>query len=152
MDNSNFFSDNFHKEMILDIKKMPKEQALDLLIKTMCQDKRILDIHSFKQSIISREMLMSTGIGNGIAIPHARLDSLEGLLIGMLRCKEGIPYESIDDKPVHFIFMIASSKDNDKGYLKFLASLTAKLKQDEMLEKLISAETTEDIYEILINP
>ena len=149
MEFENIITDNLNKDMILDIKKMPKEQALDLLMKTMSHDKRISDFAQFKQSVISREMLMSTGIGNGIAIPHARLDTFEGIMIGLIRCREGIPYESFDDAPVYFIFMIASGRSYDKVYLKLLSALTTKLRDDDLIKKLLAAETPADIFELL---
>jgi mannitol/fructose-specific phosphotransferase system IIA component (Ntr-type) len=144
------FAESLKKETILDIKKMPKEQALNLLIKKICEDNSIADIQQFRQSIISREMLMSTGIGNGIAIPHARLDNINGLKIGIIRCLEGIPYESIDDKPVYFIFMIASSIHSNKEYLKLLAALTSKIKETNLFNELLNAKTTDEIYDLLI--
>ena len=149
MDFENIITDNLSKDMILDIKKMPKEQALDLLIKAMSQDSRISDSAQFKQSVISREMLMSTGIGNGIAIPHARLDTLEGIMIGLIRCCEGIPYESFDDAPVHFIFMIASGRTYDKVYLKLLSALTTKLRDEDLIKKMLAVETPVEIFELL---
>ena len=149
MDYLDLIKNNLQKEMMLDIKKMPKEKALDLLIKTLCSDERIVDQHQFKQAIISREMLMSTGIGNGVALPHARLDGINGIIIGFARCIEGILYESVDDKPVHFIFMIAVSKEYEKDYLKLLAALATKLREESFLSDLLNAKTIDEIYELL---
>ena len=151
MDNYKFFTDNLKKEMVLDIKKMPKEQALNLLIKTMSKNDNITDTHSFKQAIISREMLMSTGIGNGFALPHARLDSIKNIKIGFARCLEGIIYESIDDKPVHFIIMVAAPKNYEKDHLKSMAPIIQKLKEKEIMDALLEAEITYEIYDLLIS-
>ena len=150
MDNIKFFTDNLQKEMILDIKKMPKEQALNILIKALSENENIPDAHSFKQAIISREMLMSTGIGNGFALPHARLDSIKNIVIGFARCLDGIPYESIDDKPVHFIIMLAAPKVYVKDYLKSMAPIIQKLKEPEIMNALLEAKTTEEIYDLLL--
>ena len=149
MDNFIFFTENLQKEMVLDIKKMPKEQALNILIKAMSENQNITDGHAFKQAIISREMLMSTGIGNGFALPHARLESINEIVIGFARCVEGIPYESIDDKPVHFIIMVAAPKPFEKDYLKLLAPVLMKLKEPDIMDSLLQAQTNEDIYDLL---
>lgn len=142
-------SNYIDEEMILDIEPTSKEQALEMLIEVMRMSPKIKDINQFRQAIFSRENLMSTGIGYGLAIPHARLKSIDDFVIGILRCKEGINYESIDDKPVRIIFMIGASETQDKDYIRLLSKIMIRLKDKELLDKLLHVETSKDIYTLI---
>ena len=141
--------DYLKEYMVLDVGPMTKESALELMIERICQNPTIRDGKRFKQAIFARECLMSTGIGYEIAIPHARLDCINDFAICILRCKDGIPYESIDDLPVKIIFMIAASDQQEKEYIKFLSHLMVILKSDDVLERLFTAPTTTDLFKIL---
>lgn len=138
------------EKMILDTETISKEEALDILIEAMSKSDKIKDINQFRQAIFTRESLMSTGIGYGIAIPHARLKNIDDFVIGILRCKNGINYESIDDKPVRIIFMIGASDTQDKDYIRLLSKLMIRLKDKVMLGKLLEAENTKDIYNLIV--
>ena len=137
------------EEMVLDIDFMSKEQALELLIDTIGKSPLIHDVNQFRQAIFTRESLMSTGIGYGIAIPHARLKSIDDFVIGVIRCKEGIPYESIDDKPVKIIFMIGASEKQDKDYIKLLSRLMIRLKDKHIINQLLEASSSKEIYRLI---
>ncbi len=85
-------------DCVIDLGIVSKEEALMTLVETLCKSQKIENCHLVKQAIIARESLMSTGIGFGIAIPHARFDFLDHFIVGMARCKNGINYESMDKK------------------------------------------------------
>ncbi len=150
MKNNIEVSNFIDEKMILDINKTSKEQALDMLIEAMSNSEKIKDIHQFRQAIFTRENLMSTGIGYGIAIPHARLKNIQDFVIGILRCKEGISYESIDDKPVKLIFMIGASESQDKDYIRLLSKIMIRLKDKELFEQILKVQNTSDIYKLII--
>jgi mannitol/fructose-specific phosphotransferase system IIA component (Ntr-type) len=107
-------SDYLNKEMILDVQNINKEMALNKLIDCIITNPAIKNSKEFRQAIYAREALMSTGIGYGIAIPHARLASVSDIAICILRCVNGIEYPSIDDLPVKIIFMIAAAENQSE--------------------------------------
>ena len=92
---------------------------------------------------------MSTGIGYEIAIPHARHKTVKDFVIAIGRKKEGLPYESIDDKPVKLIFMIGASDKQDKDYIRLLSRLVLRLKNPDFLEKVLKAQDPSEIYQLI---
>ena len=134
---------------IIDIKSNDKKGALGELIEIICKDELITDPKTFSKEIFKREKLMSTGIGYGIAIPHARHKTVKDFIIAIGRKRDGLEYESIDDKPVKLIFMIGASDTQDKDYIKVLSRLILRLKNQEFVDKLLSVDNPSDIYELI---
>ncbi len=134
---------------IIDIQSNDKKGALNELIEIICKDELITDPKIFSKEIFKREKLMSTGIGYGIAIPHARHKTVKDFVIAVGRKREGLEYESIDDKPVKLIFMIGASDTQDKDYIKVLSRLVLRLKNLKFVNKMLSAENPSDIYELI---
>ncbi len=92
-----------------------------------------------------REELGTTGIGSGVAIPHGKLDDLDQMVIIVARSKEGVPFESADNKPVHVIFLLLAPDDAATQYLKTLAKISRVLRMEGVSQKILSAEGEEDI-------
>lgn len=134
---------------IIDISSNDKKSALNELLEIICKDEKITDEKVFKKEIFKREKLMSTGIGYGIAIPHARHKSVTDFVIALGRKKQGLEYESIDDKPVKLIFMIGASDRQDKDYIKVLSRLVLRLKNPEFVKKILGAEDSSEILQII---
>jgi len=134
---------------IIDIQSNDKKKALNELLEVICKDDKITNEKTFKKEIFKREKLMSTGIGYGIAIPHARHRSVKDFVMAIGRKKEGLEYGSIDDKPVKLIFMIGASDTQDKDYIKVLSRLVLRLKNQDFVDKMLSVEDPSVIYEII---
>ena len=134
---------------IIDIQSNDKKGALKELLEIICKDDLIADAKTFSKEIFKREKLMSTGIGYGLAIPHARHKTVKDFIIAIGRKREGLEYESIDDKPVKLIFMIGASDTQDKDYIKVLSRLILRLKNQEFVDKMLSVENPLDIYELI---
>ncbi len=148
MKNNFNISELFDADYIVDLGKCTKKEALDTMLELICKNELITDCKKFKKSIHDREKLMSTGIGYGIAIPHARHSSVKDFVIAVGRSREGIEYESIDDNPVHLIFMIGASDKQDKDYIKLLSKLVLRLKNKDIYDNLLKADTAQEVYEI----
>ena len=142
-------SDLVNEDFIIDIKSYNKKDALNELLDIICQNPLITDRKIFSKEIFKREELMSTGIGYAIAIPHARHKTVKDFVIAIGRKKEGLPYESIDDKPVKLIFMIGASDKQDKDYIRLLSRLVLRLKNKEFVDKILAAENPAEIYQII---
>ena len=101
--------------------------------------------------ILKREELMSTAIGRGIAIPHVRLSSVTDLVMAVGVCKTPVTdFQPIDDMPVSLLFMIAAAYNQHSYYLQTLSYFSAKLKKKELRDSLLNAQTTDDVYKLLI--
>jgi PTS system nitrogen regulatory IIA component len=99
--------------------------------------------------IMEREALGSTGIGGGIAIPHGKLDGVEKVTIGFGLSRNGIDYDSLDNRPVHIFFLLLTPQNSTGGHLKVLAQISKLLKMDSFKNGLKSAGSVEEIHDII---
>ncbi len=99
--------------------------------------------------LMEREQLGSTGIGGGIAIPHGKLDTVKDIRIGFGLSKNGVEYDSLDNKPVHLFFVLLTPENSAGGHLKVLAQISRLLKMDQFKKKLLAADSADMIYEII---
>lgn len=99
--------------------------------------------------LMEREYLGSTGIGMGIAIPHGKLKSLDGLVMGFGLSRKGVDYDSMDGRPAHLFFMLITPENSTGLHLKALARIARMLKNELFKEKLLCAQTADDIISII---
>src|SRR5690554_2048648 len=99
--------------------------------------------------ILERESDTSTGIGYGIAIPHARITGIDRLYMVAARSVNGIEFGAIDDQPVHVIFMLVSPANTSTEHTQILSSLSSIMAYEDVREKLFSAETVEQFLDII---
>jgi PTS system nitrogen regulatory IIA component len=108
-----------------------------------------VDAESLRKVLEERELLASTAIGDGIAIPHGKLDSV-GRLVGALgRSVEGIEFESIDGKPTHLVFMLVAPASSTGIHLKALARLSRLFRDPDFRQRLLVAPTREAMYQVI---
>ncbi|MGE5844763.1 MAG: PTS sugar transporter subunit IIA, partial [Syntrophaceae bacterium] len=96
--------------------------------------------------LLEREKLGSTGIGDGIAIPHGKLKGLDSLVISFGRSREGIDFDSIDGRPAHIFFLLMAPESSTGQHLKALAKISRMLKDPEFRNDLLSAKNAEELY------
>jgi len=99
--------------------------------------------------LMEREKLGSTGIGDGIAIPHGKLKGLDNLLLSFGRSREGVDFESIDGKPVHLFFLLMAPESSTGQHLKALAKISRMLKDERFRSELMSARSAEDLFKTI---
>jgi PTS system fructose-specific IIA component/PTS system nitrogen regulatory IIA component len=99
--------------------------------------------------VIRREMIGTTGIGHGIAIPHSRHASVQELVGTLALSKVGIPFDSLDDAPVHVLAMIVSPHDQATLHLRALDCVVQKMKDLEFVHRLRSCQTVDEIWQML---
>ncbi len=130
-----------------------KQEALDALINLLAGAPEVHSKDDLMREVYRRERLMSTGIGKGIAVPHVRLASVDNLVMAVGVCRKGLgDYSSLDNEPVRIVLMVAANRDQHAQYLKTLASLCNRLKDDEFREGLLSCESPVDIHRLLVSP
>ena len=146
---SDFLSPN---RVLTDIQATVKKDALREVadfIATQKQDPTLSPKHLFN-SIMDREELGSTGIGDGVAIPHAKIHGLKNLYACFARSSQGVNFEAIDSRPVQLIFMLLVPEDSAGLHLKALAWISRVLKEPGFREELIAAESAQSIYDAFI--
>ncbi len=134
--------------ILLDLKSSSKRQALMELAKRMANTKDLSEREIF-DVLLEREKLGSTGIGQGIAIPHGKLKGLDKICGCFVRLNKPIDFESIDKKPVDLIFLLLAPEDSGVQHLKALALMSRIMGNTNFCNKLRSSESAETIFSLL---
>jgi len=137
------------KEAILsDLKANDKKGVLEELVTPVA---RIADInHDYLVKVLmERERLGSTGIGEGIGIPHGKVKDLESLVLGFGLSKKGVDFDSMDGRPAHIFFLLLTPENSTGLHLKLLARISRILKNDLFKQKLLGATNRDEIYSII---
>ncbi len=140
-------------QIIPEMKSGERWQAIEEIVDVLVAAGRIpaKDRESVLAALKQREETMSTGIGYGIAIPHASSDCVTEVVAGFGRSKKGIAFDSLDDKPVHFIVLFIVPRDQFQTHLRTLAAIAKVLNDRTVREELGSAATAEDIVQVFTN-
>ena len=127
-------------------------EAIEHLVNGLFEFEVISDKNIFGKAIFEREKIVSTGIGMGVAVPHAKLYSLKNFFIAIgIQKGKGLEWNAIDKAPVRLIFMIGGPDDRQTEYLQILSHLTKIIKDESLRKKIFSAKKPEEIVKLL-NP
>jgi nitrogen PTS system EIIA component len=125
-----------------------RQEALSATVDMLYESGRLKDRVSFFEAIVDREKVVSTGIGMGVAIPHAKLPAYEDFFVALAISKKGIDWKALDSTPVRLIFMIGGPDDKQTEYLQLLSSLTMAIKDEERRKKLLTLNSKEAIIQL----
>ena len=143
-------SDILQKESInIDIKAKDKKDVLKELVKTL-SDYPAENERKVMKVLLERENLGSTGIGQGIAIPHGKLDNIDKIYVALGISKEGIDFNSLDGEPVYIFFLLLAPKKAAGPHLKALARISKILRDPSFCNILRKANDIETVYRLLI--
>jgi len=139
------------EEAVCFLSHSSKKQVLFELVDKLATLEKIKRKNAFLQAILKREDIVSTGIGVGVAIPHAKLMDLEDffIILGVQKLK-GIEWDSIDKSPVRFVFMIGGPENRQIEYLQILSKLTLIMRDETLRQKLLYFTSPKQVYEQLI--
>ncbi|MBN2427861.1 MAG: PTS sugar transporter subunit IIA [Deltaproteobacteria bacterium] len=132
-----------------DLKAKGKQDVLTELVDTLMRVETGLDRDEVVKVLLEREKLGSTGIGDGIAIPHGKLKGLQELIISFGRSQNGVEFDSMDGKPVNLFFLLIAPEESIGIHLKTLARISKLLKNSMVRQKLCEASTAEDVFSII---
>jgi PTS system nitrogen regulatory IIA component len=142
-------SDYLDENLVAFLDVNSQKEALQSLVDILDKEKKLRDKQSFYDAILEREQIVSTGIGIGVAIPHAKLHGYEDFFIAIgIQKHEGINWQSLDGLPVRFIFMIGGPDNEQTEYLNILSMITGAIKDEERRKKLLKAENPHDVVAI----
>lgn len=131
-----------------DLQSEGKEDVLNEMADILVHSNFIKDKKQLLNKLMERESIETTGIGHGVAIPHARTESVDGLAMCFGVSHKGIDYNSLDNKPVHIIFLIASNEENKNNYIKLLARISRICRKESFRSKVQEARTSEDVLKV----
>jgi len=133
----------------LNLESREKRGAIAELVDVLVRADRVKDREAILQAVLNREKMMSTGIGKGVAIPHARTPATEQVLLAFGRCPRGIKFEAVDARLVDLIFLLISPKISPTESVKTLGKIARIVDHDQVREKLRHATTPQEVIRIL---
>ncbi|HPH54473.1 MAG TPA: PTS sugar transporter subunit IIA [Smithella sp.] len=128
-----------------------KDEVLAELVNVIIEGGLKLNSSSIIDILKQRENLGSTGIGEGVAIPHGKISNLNDIVVAFGRSEKGIAYDSLDGKPVHLFFLLLAPENSAGQHLKILAKISKMLKDVYFRNKLIAAKSRDELYQIIID-
>lgn len=137
--------------IILDLNSNTKSEVIDELVSKLSYAGKLNDKVEYKKAILAREEQFSTGIGDGIAIPHAKTSAVKVPALCFGRSKQGIDYESLDGSDAHIFFMIAASEGAHNDHLDTLSRLSSLLMNEDFRKKLMEASSEDEILTLIDN-
>ncbi len=137
------------EDRVVDLEARDKATALNKLIDVIGTAAQVVDKEAFRKAIFDRERLLSTGIGLGLAVPHAKMNGVKDIVMAVGRSKAGINFDSIDGKPVYLVVLIGAAEEQRDTYIKLLAELIAFLKNEKNRDRLTEAAGPKEILALL---
>ena len=133
----------------LELKSPAKKEALNELCELLKTGAKISDAGLVVEALMNREKLGSTGIGQGVAIPHGKATATEKLVAALGVSRRGVDFEALDGEPVHVIFMLVSPPNGGQDHLKALAKVSGLLKDKFFRQALKDSKTVEDVLKVI---
>jgi len=126
-----------------------KKRLLEVLGELLASGSSVLSPEAVFEHLLERERLGSTGLGHGIALPHARMKEIESPLGAFARLREGVEFDSIDERPVDLAFALLVPQSANELHLQLLSGLAAKLSDPRLRESLRGSASAEEIVQLL---
>jgi fructose-specific phosphotransferase system IIA component len=135
------------KLVVTNLSGKTKDDIINAMIELVSQSPKVLDKEKVRTAIFEREKIMSTGVGNGFAIPHGKTDAVADIVAAFAVTAGPIPYQSLDEKPVRLVFLLVG-KDNLVGpHIKLLSRISRLMNKEEFRNKLLDRSTPHEVLE-----
>ena len=141
-------SDILEEKLVMtNLEKTTKEEVINAMIDVLSQSSKVLEKEKVRAAIFEREKIMSTGVGNGFAIPHGKTDGVSDVVAAFGVTAQPIDYQSLDEKPVRLIFLLVG-RDNMVGpHIKLLSRISRLMNKEEFRNKLMEIKTPKEVIE-----
>ena len=142
-------SEYLDSRLIVFLDSKTRDQAIDALVDVLDGAEELVDKQAFRKAILYREKLVSTGIGMGVAVPHAKMKEFDDFFIAVgIQKTQGIDWNALDKAPVRLIFMIAGPDERQSEYLQILSLLTSAIRDVDLRKQLLSAESAQEVFSL----
>ncbi|MBK7093185.1 MAG: PTS sugar transporter subunit IIA [bacterium] len=132
-----------------DLAATNKNEVIEELVELAGSSKLVKDKSLLLKDIVTRENLVTTGVGYGVAFPHAKTKATKGIVIAFGRSDKGVDFEAMDKQPVHLFFLIAAPEDAIGAHLKVMAHLSYLMKSEKNREKLMTVKSPGELLQII---
>jgi len=131
------------------LKGTSKNEIINELVDLAAKSKLVKERDELYQAVVEREKLVTTGVGYGVAFPHAKTKAVKGILIAFGRSSTGVDFEAMDKKLVHLFFLIAAPEDAIGAHLNVMARLSYIMKSEKVREKLMQTQSPKELLEVI---
>ena len=125
-----------------------KNDIINAIIELAASQDRVLDKEKVREAIFEREKIMSTGVGAGFAIPHAKSDAVSDIVAAFAVTAQPIDYQSLDDQPVRIVFLLVGRENMVGPHIKLLSRISRLMNNEDFRKRLLEAATPADVLEI----
>lgn len=141
--------DFIRPQLLLTLRAENRSGAIRAMANAIARESCSNQASALEKAVLHREKLLSTGIGLGISVPHARLEMCEDFYVALGIAKHGIDWNAIDNEPVRLIAMVVGPQDRQRDYLQLLSQLTLFLRDDTNRKRLLAAECSSELASVL---
>lgn len=134
--------------IIPSVKGKTKEEILNEMVDLFKDDDRVLEIEEMRSAIHEREKIMSTGVGKGFAIPHAKTNSVTEIIAAFGRIENPVDFNALDNRPVNLVFLLVGKENLVGAHIKLLSRISRMMNKDEFRESLAEAKTAQEIFNL----
>ena len=135
--------------IVLGIEAHDKWELIARMAQILGKSQSISDVEKLEQAMVEREKTMTTGLGHGVAMPHAMCDCVDDIVVAAATMKSPLDFEAIDLQPISIVFAIASPLDRDKRYMLLLSQIARLFSSHDFAGKLLSASSPDEFLEII---
>lgn len=136
------------KHVIPELNGETKEEIINELIDLFKDDERIIDLEEVRNAVLEREKVMSTGVGKNFAIPHGKCNAVKEIIGAFGKTTRDIDYDSLDDQPVHLVFLLVGKDNLVSTHIKLLSRVSRLMNKDDFRTRLTEAADAKTILEI----
>jgi fructose-specific phosphotransferase system IIA component len=132
-----------------ELRAQTKDETIKELVDLASKSKLVKDPDQLLKDILEREKLVTTGVGYGVAFPHAKSKAIRGIIIAFGRSKKGVDFDSMDKKAVNLFFLIAAPEDAIGAHLNVMARLSFLMKSEKNRDNLMKIKSPKELLEVL---
>ncbi len=134
--------------IISDFNSDSKTGVINELVDLFKDDQRIIDLEQVRDAVLQREKIMSTGVGKGFGLPHGKTEAVKDILAAFGISRKPISYQSLDNLPVHLVFLLVGKENMVSAHIKLLSRISRMMNKEEFRENLLKTQTSQEIYEL----
>ncbi|HOP50151.1 MAG TPA: PTS sugar transporter subunit IIA [Ignavibacteriales bacterium] len=138
------------EHMVANLEAKDKEDLITKLVELLKDDPNILDLEQAKNDVFERENILSTGVGKGFALPHAKSSAVKGIVAAFCTVKEAIDYGALDSEPVNMALLLLGPTEQSSLHIKILSRISRMISNEEFKKKILEQTTSEDLFNCFI--
>ena len=136
------------EHLAIDLQVENKVDCITKMVNLLQNDERVTDLNIVLNTVLDREKIMSTGVGNGFAIPHGKTDAVNTIIAAFARLKEPIDFEAFDGEPVKLAFLLLGKENMVGPHIRLLSRISRMMNKEEFRQSLMEAQSSEEIYKM----